>query len=119
MDVPNIRVSTDGSTFTVSGSGFTSGSTVHIRVVDDQPNELFFIQSADGDGFLNAQLTIRCIAGLALHFSANDGRPNSEDITGTLWSNTFTIPCPGSGGSSGGDGSDGSGGDSPGDSGVS
>ncbi len=114
MDAPNIRVSTAGSTVTVTGSGFTSGSTVHIRVADDQANEGFFDQSAEGDGTLNAQLTIPCIVGLPLHFSANDGRPNPEDVTGTLWSNTFTLPCPDSGDGSGSDGSGGSSGDSSG-----
>jgi hypothetical protein len=29
-----------------------------------------------------------------LHFSANDGRPNRNDQTGTLWSNTVTASCP-------------------------
>jgi hypothetical protein len=102
MDAPNINVSAESGTITVSGFGFIPGSTVHIRVADDQATTLFFDQSADGDGSLNAQLTIPCIAGLLLHFSANDGRSNAEDVTGTLWSNTFHIPCPGSGGGSGG-----------------
>ena|SRR5947209_20317662 len=97
MDAPNISVSaqaTDtGGVFTVIGSGFTPNSTVHIRVVDDALKTLWFNQSADENGELNLQQPIDCIPG-DLHFSANDGRPNPDDLTGTLWSNTFNIPCP-------------------------
>ena len=94
---PTITVSAQaddtGITFTVSGSGFTPNSTVHIRVVDDALNTLWFTQSADESGVLNLQQPIDCTAG-TLHFYANDERPDPNDATGTLWSNTFDIPCP-------------------------
>jgi hypothetical protein len=67
---------------------------VRIRVVDDALNERDTHQSADGSGHLNARLPIPCNSGLGLHFSATDGRPDSSDLTGFLWSNTFNIPCP-------------------------
>lgn len=97
MDAPNISVSTQvsdtGGIFTVIGSGFTPNGTVHVRVVDDALNTVWFDQSADQNGELNFQQPIQCSSG-ALHFSANDGRPDPNDLTGTLWSNTFDIPCP-------------------------
>ena len=83
------QVGDTGPMFTVSGSGFTPNSTVHVRIVDDALNTLWFTQSADASGNLNMQQPINCTPG-ALHFSANDERPNPNDATGTLWSNTLS-----------------------------
>jgi hypothetical protein len=95
---PTISVTSSGSgqssVFVVSGSGFTPNQDVRIRVVDDALNERDFHQSADGSGNLNARLAIPCAAGGGLHFSATDGRPDPSDLTGLLWSNTFTTSCP-------------------------
>lgn len=95
---PSIAVSSSGSgqesDFVVTGSGFSPNKDVRIRVVDDVGNELDFHQSADGSGNLNARLGIACNSGLELHFSATDGRPDPSDLTGFLWSNTFTVLCP-------------------------
>jgi hypothetical protein len=95
---PSIAVTSSGSgqgsVFVVTGSGFSPNKDVRIRVVDDVLNERDFHQSADGFGKLNARLGIPCNSGLGLHFSATDGRPDPSDLTGVLWSNTFTMPCP-------------------------
>lgn len=94
---PTITVSAQADdisiTFTVNGSGFTPNNTVHVRVVDDALNTIWFTQSADDNGNLNLQQPIACTLG-ELHFSANDERPDPNNATGTLWSNTFDIPCP-------------------------
>lgn len=82
--------------FIVEGKGFQSGHDVRVRVVDDQLQEINFHQSADSEGKLTARLSIPCISGLTLHFTATDGRsvPPSVDHTGFLFSNTFNISCP-------------------------
>lgn len=95
---PSISVSVEGSgatsVFVVTGSGFLPNHVVHVRVVDDALNTLFFQQSSDGSGQFKLRQGIRCNTGGALHFSANDGRPDPHDLTGTLWSNTVTTSCP-------------------------
>jgi hypothetical protein len=95
---PSINVSSKGSgtsaTFEVKGSAFTPGATVTIRVVDDAFEQRHFSQSADGDGKLDAHLSLPCRSGRPLHFSATDNRSDSSDLTGVLWSNIFDIPCP-------------------------
>lgn len=93
-----ISVSTEGSgassVFVVTGSGFLPNHVVHVRVVDDALATVFFQQSSDGSGQFKLRQSIQCITGLALHFSANDERPDPHDLTGTLWSNTVTTSCP-------------------------
>lgn len=95
---PSISVSTEGSgatsVFVVTGSGFLPNHLVHVRVVDDALTTLFFQQSSDGNGQFKLRQSIPCSSGLALHFSANDERADSHDLTGTLWSNTVTTSCP-------------------------
>jgi hypothetical protein len=71
-----------------------ANSTVTIRVVDDMVNTKTYQQSATSDGHLNAHLGISCNSGGSLHFSATDGTADPHDLTGVLWSNTFTTPCP-------------------------
>ena len=95
---PTISVSNQGtgtsSVFTVTGSQFLPNHTVTIRVVDDALHTLLYHQSSTANGQLNLRQSISCNSGLALHFSATDGRSDSQDLTGNLWSNTFTISCP-------------------------
>lgn len=90
---PSISVIRQGGAFKVIGSAFTAGSRVTVRVADDflNPN-LFFQTTATSEGVIEESYNIPCQPG-RLHFSANDGRANSQDLTGTLWSNTFTISC--------------------------
>ena len=97
--VPQISVIAEGSgastTLAVQGSGFEANKPVSIRVADDAMNpERRFQNSADANGKLGARIPIACNSGFNLHVSATDGRPNASDLTGFLWSNTFTVPCP-------------------------
>lgn len=82
------------SAFVVSGQGFSAGKDVTIRVVDDQLNTVYFHQSSDAAGKLSASIPLACRSGFALHFSATDGRSDPSDLTGSLWSNTFSTTCP-------------------------
>jgi hypothetical protein len=70
--------------FVVTGSGFLPSSRVNIRVADDAliPTSSLNTNS-NASGAISTTLTIPCQAG-NLHFSANDGRSNSQDITGTV-----------------------------------
>src|SRR5579884_2737681 len=82
---PSISVSTEGSgatsVFVITGSGFLPNHVVHIRVVDDALTTVFFQQSSDGSGQFKLRQSIKCITGLALHFSANDERSDPHDHT--------------------------------------
>ncbi len=95
---PVIRVAASGqgtgASFQVSGTGFEDSAKVTLRLVDDQLHTLYFHQNADGAGRLSAKVSQACNTGFALHWSATDGRSNPKDVTGSLWSNTFTLPCP-------------------------
>jgi hypothetical protein len=97
---PSISVSANQSggvangAFTVTGSGFLPNTTVNIRVVDDALTTLFFNQSSSASGGLNFVTGKLCQLPGRLHFSANDGRTDHNDLTGTLWSNTVTMMCP-------------------------
>ena len=91
---PTISVSSPQSrVFDIQGSGFLASTQVNIRVADDalSPN-LFYDTRSNGAGSISARISIPCRPG-NLHFSANDGRKDSSDRTGTLWSNTATIAC--------------------------
>jgi hypothetical protein len=93
-NAPTISVSSPQSkTFLVQGSGFKPGAQIAIRVADDalSPN-LFYNTTATASGTISTTLSIPCGPG-RLHFSANDGRRNPSDRTGTLWSNTVTMSC--------------------------
>ncbi len=79
--------------FTVSGSHFLGGRTVHLRVVDDALTQRWFSTTANSAGNFSLGLPGLCVRPGNVHFSANDGRPNSSDVTGTLWSNTVTGSC--------------------------
>lgn len=91
---PTISVSLPQSrTFLVQGSGFLPGKQVAIRIADDALNpNLFYYTTASANGSINMTLSIPCGPG-RLYFSANDGRQDSSDRTGTLWSNTVPISC--------------------------
>jgi hypothetical protein len=95
---PQIAVTSEGSgqssVFKVSGTGFSPSKLVTIRVVDDQLINLSFQATADSAGKLDFRQKILCTSGLALHFSATDGRSDPHDLTGSLFSNTVTISCP-------------------------
>lgn len=67
---------------------FTSDSAGNLSAVIN-PSKVLPILPLDNLG----NYIYGCAAGEKLSFSAHDGRPNSSDITGILWSNTFTITC--------------------------
>jgi hypothetical protein len=79
--------------FTITGAHFLGGRVVHIRVVDDALTTRWFSTTANGSGGFALLLRGLCVRPGNLHFSANDGRPNTADVTGTLWSNTVTGTC--------------------------
>ena len=84
----------DGS-FIVSGSNFLPNTTVHIRVVDTAFTTRWFDHTSNREGKIEDYPTGRiCQLPGQLFFSANDGRSDREDLTGTLWSNTVTTTCP-------------------------
>jgi len=98
---PAIAVTTEGSgtsaIFMVSGSQFLAGAAVAIRAArigDGQIPTVFFNTTSTAAGTMQMRLPIPCIFGLQLSFSANDGRPDASDLTGTLWSNTVTVGYP-------------------------
>ena len=90
---PAISIRREESAFLVSGSGFLPSSPVTVRVADDFANpNLFYQTSSDSEGGISAAYKIPCRPG-RLYFSANDGRRNSSDVTGALWSNTVAVSC--------------------------
>ncbi len=98
LGTPEITVRTEGAgdsaVFVIDGVRFISGTTVTVRVVDDALAQRNFQQTSDAQGELHMRQSISCTSGLALHISATDSRPDQSDITGVLWSNTVTLPCP-------------------------
>ena len=94
---PTIAVTANGDgSFTVTGSDFLKGTTVHIRMVDEALHQLWMNTKSDGQGGISAPTGGICAGARQVSFSANDGRqvPASQDITGVLWSNTVTVACP-------------------------
>ena len=94
---PSIAVVFKNGQFVVTGSKFLPKKGVTIRVVEGDSSTAYtdFSTTSDGSGNINAPLTISCVSGLNLHFSATDFRPpTTPDLTGDLWSNTVTIGCP-------------------------
>jgi len=67
---------------------FTSDSAGNLSAVINPKNVLQVLLIDDLGNYVSG-----CASGEQLSFSANDGRPNSSDITGILWSNTLTITC--------------------------
>jgi hypothetical protein len=94
---PSITVVFKNGQFIVTGSKFLPKKSVTIRVVEGDSSTAYtdFGETSDGSGNINASLTISCVSGLNLHFSATDFRPpTTPDFTGDLWSNTVTLKCP-------------------------
>ena len=93
---PFIEVKSNGDgSFEVSGSKFLPNATVHLRVVDEALITIWFDQTSTPEGKLeNLQTGKICQNPGKLFFSANDGRSDPQDFTGTLWSNTVTKTCP-------------------------
>ena len=79
----------DGS-FVVSGEKFLGNTTVHIRVVDAALTTIWFQQTSNPAGKIEYPTGRICQLPGQLFFSANDGRSDPQDLTGTLWSNTAT-----------------------------
>lgn len=92
---PSISVLANGDgSFVVSGANFLPGATVHIRVVDAALTTVWFDQTSSPQGTLQYPTGKICQRPGQLSFSANDGRCDQQDHTGTLWSNTATTTCP-------------------------
>ncbi len=87
-----VKANGDGS-FVVSGSNFLSNTIVHIRVVDAAGATIWFDQTSTQEGKIEYPTGRICQFPGQLFFSANDGRSDREDLTGTLWSNTVTTTC--------------------------
>jgi hypothetical protein len=100
--IPRITVSSQGAgKFQVKGSGFLESHDVTIRAVNPAipGTSIGFPQAgdppikSDGSGTIDHTVTIAGLpaAVTKLNFSANDGRKNPKDVTGTLWSNTVSV----------------------------
>ncbi len=98
-----------GNVFYVRGFRFVPNAPVTIRAVDGATLQSALITSIGGQritagagsakaagagGMMGVRLHNLCSKAKGpMSFSANDGRPNPADKTGTLWSNTVTVPC--------------------------
>jgi len=91
---PQISVKIDSGKQIIKGTGFLPNKLVTVRVAFDDFTELSHQQNADGSGNLDFTLSLKCVSGIRMHFSATDSRKNNSDITGVLWSNIFTTTCP-------------------------
>ena len=77
--------------FIVTGTGFSPGHSVTIRVTHHADNVTDSITySTDANGRLHAALPTDPHAG-TLHISATDYRPDPDGAGGMIWSNTCTI----------------------------
>lgn len=94
LEKPSIVVQSNGDgSFVVSGSNFSPNTTVHIRVVDAALTTVWFHHTSTQDGKVEYPTGRICQLPGQLFFSANDGRNDPTDLTGTLWSNTVTTTC--------------------------
>ncbi len=92
---PTISTKSNGDgSFTITGSGFLQNSGVTMRVVDDALNQFFFQTTSDAQGRISVSTASICQRAGDVHFSATDGRHDTSDLTGNLWSNTTTTACP-------------------------
>ena len=90
-----------GNVFRVIGTKFTRNARVAIRVVDGRTLTGPIITTISGQpissgaaGIFEVRLHGLCNQAQGpLYFSANDGREDKADKTGTLWSNTVQLPC--------------------------
>lgn len=67
---------------------FTSDSTGNLQALIDPKTVLPVLPIDDLGNYV-----LGCASGEQLFLSAHDERPDSSDITGFLWSNTFTLTC--------------------------
>ncbi len=80
--------------FEVTGSGFTPNATVRIRAADDYAQQIWAGQTtANSNGKIDDTVTVNCIKGATIHFSATDDREEPSDPTGVLWSNYVALTC--------------------------
>lgn len=87
--------------FYVRGFRFQPNAPVTIRAVDGATLQGALITSIGGkritasaNGLMSVRLYNICSRAQGpMNFSANDGRSNPADKTGTLWSNTRTVAC--------------------------
>lgn len=85
--------------FIVRCSNLTPRSAMTIRVADAALQWAMITTignhrlAADSAGRCQVTLTGLCQRAGKLHFSVTDGRRNTRDLTGTLWSNTVTTTC--------------------------
>lgn len=98
--VPNISITPEpNNVFLIYGRGFLNSKPVTIRVADDALKNAFITHAAgrrieSGElGTVTVRLSGLCSQPGNLYFSANDGRMNSADRTGTDWSNTVQVTC--------------------------
>lgn len=83
--------------FRVTGSRFLANVQVTIRgarIGEDGIFDFYWTTLASDQGSIDAQLAIPCVSGLQISFSANDGRPDANDLTNRFWSNTVSAFCP-------------------------
>jgi hypothetical protein len=97
---PQIGVTQEGagqnSIFVVSGSGFLPNKNVTIHataVTVGGIQQITNNQSSTATGQIAVRWGLAVVHGTVASFSANDGRPDAGDLTGVLWSNTFTLTC--------------------------
>ena len=86
-----------GTVYKLAGSDFLPNRPVSIRgslVLDGRAVQAYAMTQSDGSGTWQYETTTGVPTGTVVHFSANDGRTNSSDFTGTLWSNTIDVTCP-------------------------
>ncbi|WP_162820669.1 WD40/YVTN/BNR-like repeat-containing protein [Microvirga calopogonii] len=83
--------------FKITGSDFLPNAKVNLRganIINNQVNNVFWSTQSNSTGGIDYTLQIPCVPGVQISFSANDGRSDPNDLTGTLWSNTVTSSCP-------------------------
>src|SRR5262249_10067484 len=98
---PILNVSATGSgestVFKLTGSRFRGGFQVTVRGVrlgDGQAFEWYWLTQALEDGTIDFPITLPCVSGVVIHFSANDGRVDASYLPNRLWSNTVPATCP-------------------------
>jgi len=95
IDVTQETPATGGEAkFTIRGDGFAANSNVTVRVLDvlERPHE-FPARSDDQGAIFVGSWGVGCAQGDTLHFAAHDTRPDTNDASGMLWSNTITHTC--------------------------
>jgi hypothetical protein len=98
---PILAVSATGAAldtvFHVTGSDFLPNAQTTIRgarIGQDGIFEYYWTTTANTEGEIAADLPIPCLSGIIINFSANDGRPDPNNLTNRFWSNTVPAYCP-------------------------